>query len=136
MRTSLKVEPVRHFEAENYLGLLDAKVVMAPGRGRLAGRPFDFKVEDQEADDAARRLCEHFAAAWAVNQEEGRDLIVLDQPLIVFKDAEFPKSPWLYRLRGSWAHPEDVPAEFPRLRLLDVLSTNATKAYDKLGAHP
>ncbi len=127
-------EPRRHFEAENYIGLLDAEVVMSPAPGRLVGQPFDFMYTDESADDAARRLCEHFAATWSVNYAEGRNLIVLEQPLIVYKDGE--RGPWMYRLRGRWSHPEDVSTEFPRLRFLDTLKDSASQAYQKLGFFP
>jgi hypothetical protein len=126
--------PRRHFEAENYIGLLDAEVVMSPGAGRLAGQPFDFMATDEDADAAARRFCEHFAASWALNYAEGRNLIVLDQPVIVYKEDE--KSPWVYRLRGRWSHPEDVATEFPRLHFMDVLKDSCQQAYQKIGFHP
>ena len=127
-------EPRRHFEAENYLGLLDAEVVMSPAEGRLPGLPFDFMEKDFDASAAAKRICEHFASSWAINYEEGRRLICLEQPVIIYKDG--PQDPWIYRLRGRWAHPEDIMPELPRLRFMECLGDAATQAYARIGEHP
>ena len=124
----------RHLEAENYLGLLDAQVVLPAGPLAFRGPEFDIMGKDGDPTVAARRLSEHLGATWVNRSEEGYNLIYLHQPLIVHREDR--EGIWLFRLRGGFTTEAEVSRDVERHRFFDVLASHAQQAYRRLGVHP